>query len=88
MKAAIFNCQCGRMQNCEGGCETIYCVCLADMIDMFLHQYPIGPCYAQTFYPTLGSKVQVCIFIVFFFLVGSFLFIYVVTKTIAVRFFA
>ena len=24
MEAAIYNCQCDRMQNCEGGCETIY----------------------------------------------------------------
>jgi hypothetical protein len=24
MEAAIFNCQCDQMQNCEGGCETIY----------------------------------------------------------------
>ena len=24
MKAAIFNCQCDLVQNCEGGCETIY----------------------------------------------------------------
>ena len=24
MKAAIFNCQCDQMQNCEGGCVTIY----------------------------------------------------------------
>ena len=24
MKAAIFNYQCDQMQNCEGGCETIY----------------------------------------------------------------
>ena len=23
IEAAIFNCQCDRMQNCEGGCETI-----------------------------------------------------------------
>ena len=23
--AAIFNCQYDQMQNCEGGCETIYC---------------------------------------------------------------
>ena len=26
MEAAIFNCQCDQMQNCEGGCETIYYV--------------------------------------------------------------
>ena len=25
MEAAIFNCQCDQMQNCEGGCETTYC---------------------------------------------------------------
>jgi len=24
MEAAIFNCQCDQMQNCEGGCETVY----------------------------------------------------------------
>ena len=24
VKAAIINCQCDQMQNCEGGCETIY----------------------------------------------------------------
>ena len=24
MEAAIFNCRCDQMQNCEGGCETIY----------------------------------------------------------------
>ena len=24
MEAAIFDCQCAQMQNCEGGCETIY----------------------------------------------------------------
>ena len=24
MEAAISNCQCDQMQNCEGGCETIY----------------------------------------------------------------
>ena len=24
MEAAVFNCQCDQMQNCEGGCETIY----------------------------------------------------------------
>ena len=24
MEAAIFDCQCDQMQNCEGGCETIY----------------------------------------------------------------
>ena len=23
MEAVIFNCQCDKMQNCEGGCETI-----------------------------------------------------------------
>ena len=24
MEAAIFSCQCDQMQNCEGGCDTIY----------------------------------------------------------------
>jgi hypothetical protein len=24
MEAAIFNCHCDQMQNCEGGCETVY----------------------------------------------------------------
>ena len=24
MEAAIFNCQCDQMRNCEGGCETVY----------------------------------------------------------------
>ena len=24
MEAAIFSCQCDQMQDCEGGCETIY----------------------------------------------------------------
>jgi V-type H+-transporting ATPase subunit a len=31
---------------------------LVDMIDMFLLQYPSSPCYAETFWPSLGSKVQ------------------------------
>ena len=26
MEAAIFNCQCDQMQDCEDGCETIYLV--------------------------------------------------------------
>ena len=26
MEAAIFNCQCDQMQNCDGGCETMYYV--------------------------------------------------------------
>lgn len=26
MEAAIFNCQCDQMQNCEGGCETFFVI--------------------------------------------------------------